>query len=877
MEASKRRCPKVAIGDCVSIEAMYFGNTYAMKVGFERMYGRVLEISPNGYFSVRWDFDKVVSQHITLQKVRMEDRNTPMQCAADETAGQGSSTEASTAHAFLVESEVNLNDVDEGLQYVLMSGSLRCFIANMISTESGAIVHNKELLESQRKFLIVDVLDTTWEGFDEDIHTAGSFLAWNLEDAAIIVEKEVEEDSKKKKKRKFELKVNMKGFEIDEEGEQEEEENKENEEDESSETDEDTKKVIGQWRRKRKKLNKRNTEKKKKKKTQKRGSKKAVKETEVHMKEKEQEKTTVDLSNRRKKSLGNSNATRGAKKRKVGKDKEKEDSDVISSSDSGESEEEDKDEKKRQDKLKEQQAAWTKGGWTINPCTSHPFGPKLHLANYEMLDEMAFLFHFIPVKYIKDVLLPATNDYGLKNVPGFKKITFEEFIIFLGLVYSMEVIKLPERSMYWEDHKSNLFHNSEFGKHMSRNRFNEILAYLQFSFAEDKTTQILDFLDAVNEHLDEAVSAGQFVCVDESMIKAFHRHLPGKIKIKRKPRPIGNEIKDLSDASSMIVLRMELYEGKDQMSTKEHVQEHGATCATTLRLVEPIKGTGRIVVGDAWFGSVLTVKELMKIGLYAIMLVKMAHRNYPKELLNSHQISRGEWVAYTREVENVNIMACSFMDLKKKQFISTCGTIIAGTPRSTKHHGDVNRPKVAETYLKYADSIDKHNSFRTGSLGLEDVLHTHSPHLRQFFGVLGFLMTNAFLGYRFFKPDQLNVKHLKFKMSLAEKMVHFKESETPTTYLRIRSPDMSSSSALAAADVHEFEKLPYQKPCYYCRHGYTDTARIKTTFKCTTCNIPIHRPSFVHRRKDGSSKVLKCWQLHLIHGKPEYRRSSSSK
>ena len=30
------------------------------------------------------------------------------------------------------------------------------------------------------------------------------------------------------------------------------------------------------------------------------------------------------------------------------------------------------------------------------------------------------------------------------------------------------------------------------------------------------------------------------MCADKSMIKSFHRGLKGKIKIKRKPRPIGN-------------------------------------------------------------------------------------------------------------------------------------------------------------------------------------------------------------------------------------------------------------------------------------------------------------------------------------------------
>ena len=112
------------------------------------------------------------------------------------------------------------------------------------------------------------------------------------------------------------------------------------------------------------------------------------------------------------------------------------------------------------------------------------------------------------------------------------------------------------------------------------------------------------------------------------MVKAFHKGLKGKMKIIRKPRPIGNKFKNVCDSRSMIVLNMELYEGKEYMQTKPLVNEYGATCATTLRLTAPWKNSGRIVYGDSWFGSVKTVIELMnQNGLYGNMIVKTAHKN----------------------------------------------------------------------------------------------------------------------------------------------------------------------------------------------------------------------------------------------------------
>lgn len=76
------------------------------------------------------------------------------------------------------------------------------------------------------------------------------------------------------------------------------------------------------------------------------------------------------------------------------------------------------------------------------------------------------------------------------------------------------------------------------------------------------------------------------------MIKSYHRGLKGMIKIICKPRPIGNEIKNMSDAALNIVTFVELYKGKLDIQNKEFVNEFGATAATTLRLSENIQGSG---------------------------------------------------------------------------------------------------------------------------------------------------------------------------------------------------------------------------------------------------------------------------------------------
>ena len=120
--------------------------------------------------------------------------------------------------------------------------------------------------------------------------------------------------------------------------------------------------------------------------------------------------------------------------------------------------EEDKDEveetgdgnnKKKKDK---EEIKWSKGGWVIDPRKKdgggQPYGPPLKLCLLENRTSLYFFFQFIPCDYIKDTLTPATNAYAQNQTCNWQDITFEEFIHVLGILYSMEVYRLPERRVY---------------------------------------------------------------------------------------------------------------------------------------------------------------------------------------------------------------------------------------------------------------------------------------------------------------------------------------------------------------------------------------------------------------------------------------------
>ena len=275
--------------------------------------------------------------------------------------------------------------------------------------------------------------------------------------------------------------------------------------------------------------------------------------------------------------------------------------------------------------------------------------------------------------------------------------------------------------MYWNTEADGVFPGMNFGKVIPQRRFEEIIGAIQYSHSPDPDQQILDLIDAVNACFAEAISPGDILVLDESMVKSYHRNLHGEIKIIRKLRPIGNEIKNLADGRTNIVLKLELYEGREPMSKKKHVDKYGATSATTPRLTEEYHGTGRIVIADSWFGSIKSVIAVKKLACMTTCSSKL-----PTSSIQCCFSSRKELPGVNGKdtLATINGVTLQAVDMKDKFFIATCLTSLAGKGRITRHHRVVPRPKVAEQYLASSAVIDIHNHTQTGSVGFEDAWQT---------------------------------------------------------------------------------------------------------------------------------------------------------
>ena len=74
-------------------------------------------------------------------------------------------------------------------------------------------------------------------------------------------------------------------------------------------------------------------------------------------------------------------------------------------------------------------------------------------------------------------------------------------------------------------------------------------------------------------------------------------------------------------------------EGTEIDSKKEYADKYKPHTAVTLRVSKPYHHKNKIIVGDAYFGSLSSAIALAKVGTFCIMNVKLASAGFPKKLM----------------------------------------------------------------------------------------------------------------------------------------------------------------------------------------------------------------------------------------------------
>ena len=333
---------------------------------------------------------------------------------------------------------------------------------------------------------------------------------------------------------------------------------------------------------------------------------------------------------------------------------------------------------------------------------------------------------------------------------------------------------------FWSTTPVGLIPAINWGRHLSRDRYLRITRYLSEAaplpdgdLDRDRWRDVTWMIEAFNKSRKMHVKPGWLLCVDESMIAWTGNGCPHLSYVPRKPEPLGIEIKNLCDATSGVMLFLEIQDNKEMMARKKYRSGFPAAIATTLRLLGsvsekrvllPADRVERLVAMDSWFASVSCVKALWATHkVRSIGNVKTATRCYP------HQEMR--WKLSRKERGAIDVMHCQdhevwalgWHDHYFKTFVCNAGTSEPGEPAKKKRQRDdgsnyfklVDRPVALQHFYDACGSIDQHNRHRQHLLKLEKIWRTHRWQTRVLYAVMvGMVTVDAHLMCAHLLPDR---------------------------------------------------------------------------------------------------------------------------
>lgn len=421
-------------------------------------------------------------------------------------------------------------------------------------------------------------------------------------------------------------------------------------------------------------------------------------------------------------------------------------------------------------------------------------------------DNIVKLFYLlVPTKWIARIM-KYTNPLLDEHDPIHLKISEGEALRFFGYMLSLSIhTGIPLERMWSKTPlPGSTGHAPMMGRFgMTQNRFNKLRSIIRFgptddaAFEQNEWCHVEGLVDEFNEHMEATVIPGWLLAPDESMSawrgkqgKKDPKKIPKLQFVKRKPEPLGCELKDVACALSRMIVRMEIMKGKaDEVKPKFWSKEVGATAATTMRLTEPWFGSRRVVAGDSWFASVNTAQLLEENGLYFVGDVKTGTSRFVPnaDYSEATPAENGAWATFTTDLKlrTDKIIPIYCVTHRRGEsihaFVSSCGTTLPGNAVMAYFEDDEERvqtevsdfelsrkcPRILNDFTLAQPSIDSHNRYRQHILAMEKRLVTNNWSFRFFTTLLGMVVVNAFFAHRYFNNELAEFKVEVDKLALA--------------------------------------------------------------------------------------------------------------
>ena len=209
----------------------------------------------------------------------------------------------------------------------------------------------------------------------------------------------------------------------------------------------------------------------------------------------------------------------------------------------------------------------------------------------------------------------------------------------------------------------------------------------------------------------------------------------------RKPKPLGTMFKNGVEATTGIMVTQDVVEDSASQQEKKYTGDISslprkepimAHVAETLRQCESANvAEGGWVGGDAWFGSLPCVVELMvKKGIFSTFIIKQNVQYCPLdvikrvlELRNKNGFMSGRHVVMKATISGVDLflLAYAWSNKRAAYIVSSCGTTVQHEIPYRTHFTDefgnvtfknIPRPSIAHFYFELCPLVDNHNKDR---------------------------------------------------------------------------------------------------------------------------------------------------------------------
>lgn len=423
-----------------------------------------------------------------------------------------------------------------------------------------------------------------------------------------------------------------------------------------------------------------------------------------------------------------------------------------------------------------------------------------------------------------------------------KKLCVEEFKIFLGILFYMDIVRFPRFIDHWSEDS---FKGSKIKEFLGKSRFEDILYFFyvskhytdeEFKNAKLESTETFFFstLDDKKQEkkllnsiikIDEIFNKIQInwrlnfypsreVSIDERTIK-FKGRSNFVMYNPMKPVHYGFRAYVLADSQTGYTWKMKVHANYDKRFRKEAKGNENSQ-RIVLELIEGLK-EGHIIFADSYYTSIELARKLEGKGIAICGSISKKRKELPE--IDYDKIEKYETKIFSMRMKKSDLSIIIWRDNKILRLITNIyetntTTDVVRTDYINNITREVKMPSPILEYNKFMGGVDLSDQFCSY---IETEKKTCKWWKKLFFHIMDVCIVNAWILY---KKSNKNITLLEFKLILCKEIL-------------CKSFRKKKVAFGVEKKGRHFPDKGKQKSCIY------ENCKRKSSYFCKACNYPL--------------------------------------